>query len=247
MQIVKQKIRAFIIGDENVRITVSIKVSDGHTHSFAEVLGDSGFLGNIGERAVPVVAVERVRDRLVPLGIAVFALLARHANGIVIHIPFHVVGNEQIRQAVVVVIHPYCRDRPHLLALPHTAANAGFGGNVGESSVAIIVIKDVLPVARNEEIGVAVIVVVADRDAHAVVARASAGKARGFRHVRETAVFVLAIEAIPVAWVGTIKFLWKPHRAGHAPAIYQKNVEQAIVIVVEQGHAARHRFNEVFL
>src|SRR5207244_9913778 len=98
-----QKIRALIVGDENVWITVSIEVSDGHAHSFAEVLGDSGFLGNIGERAVAVVAVERVRDRLVPLGIAVFALLARHTNGILIHIPFHVVGNEKIQQAVVVV------------------------------------------------------------------------------------------------------------------------------------------------
>src|SRR6266550_667699 len=171
-------------------------------------------------------------------------LIAERAFAIVVVEPIDFsgqLGNDDVEMAVVIEVEETGRDGPA------AACDSCFGGNVGESSVAIIVIKDVLPVARNEEIGVAVIVVVADRDAHAVVASASVGKARGFRHVRETAVFVLAIEAIPVAWVGTIKFLWKPHRAGHAPAIYQKNVEQAIVIVVEQGHAARHRFNEVFL
>jgi len=57
----------------------------------------------------------------------------------------------------------------------------------------------------------------------------------------------LAIKAIPIARVGTIKSFWKLHRTGHAPAIDEENVKQTIVVVVKQGHAAGHGFDEVFL
>ncbi len=156
-------------------------------------------------------------------------------------VPFHITGHKKIEMAVVIEIEKTGGDGPS------ATRDSRFGGDIREGSIAVVVIQDVLSVARDEEIGIAIIVVVADRDAHAVVASARARQACGFRRVREAAIFILAIKAIPVARVGTIKFLWKQHRAGHAPAIYQKNVEQAVVVVVEQGHATRHGFDEVFL
>ena len=116
--------------------------------------------------------------------------------------------------AVVVEVEKTCRNRPA------AASDSCSGGNIREGSVAVIVVKDVLSIAGDEEVRIAIIVVIADRNAHTVVTSAGAGQACGFRHVRETAIFVLAIKAIPVARVDSIKFLWKLHRTGHTSAIY---------------------------
>src|SRR6266849_4581767 len=130
---------------------------------------------------------------------------------------------------------------------PATARDSCFGSDVCEGSVAVVVIKDVPSVACDEEVGKAVIVVIADRNTHPVVACASVWQAGRFGHISEAAILILAIKAIPVTRVSTIKFFWKLHRAGHTPAIYQENVEQTVVVVIEQGDAAGHGFNEVFL
>ncbi len=37
------------------------------------------------------------------------------------------------------------------------------------------------------------------------------------------------------------------HRVGELPAIDQENVEQPVVVVVEERHAAAHRFDQIFL
>jgi len=71
--------------------------------------------------------------------------------------------------AVVIEVEETRRDRPA------AACDFCFGSNIGEGSVAVVVIQDVLSIAGDEEVGIAIIVVVTDRDAHAVVARAGTG------------------------------------------------------------------------
>src|ERR1035438_2690045 len=83
-------------------------------------------------------------------------------------IPLAVVGDEEIQQAVVVVVEPARRDRPHLPALQHGAADARFRRYVAERAIAVVV-EELIPVDVGEiNVGPAVVIVVAHRHAHAV-------------------------------------------------------------------------------
>src|SRR6267143_540894 len=204
--------------DENVREADVVIVCESHAQSAALPGNDAGFLANVFEGAVAAIAIKKV---------GCSRKFARRAIGLpgstaglaVLGVPFHVAGNKKIEMAVIIVIEKTSRDGPA------TARDCCSGGDIGERSVAVVVIEDVLSVARDEEIGKAIIVVIADGDAHAVVTSAGVGQACSFSHIREAAIFILAIKAIPVTGVSTIKFFWKSHRAGHTPAIYEKNVE----------------------
>ena len=108
-------------------------------------------------------------------------------------------------------------------------------------------VERVLAVIGDEQVRIAIVVVVTDRHAHAVVVHSCAREPGGCGDIGEAAIFVLAIEAVPVARVGAVKILRCFHRAGYAAAVDQKDVEQAIVVVVEEGYAAGHGLYEVLL
>src|SRR5713226_8642701 len=216
--VVEEELLHAVVGDEDVREAVVVIVGEGHAKSAALLGGDAGFLANVLESAVAAIAIEKVSR---------WGKFARRAIGspgptaglAVPGVPFHVTGHKEIEMAVIVEVEKTGRDGPA------AARDSRFGGDIREGSVAVVVIQDVLSVARDEEIGIAIIVVVADRDAHAVVASAGAGQACGFSHIRETAIFILAIKAIPVARIGAIEFLGDLHGTGYAAAIDQKDVE----------------------
>ncbi len=134
-------------------------------------------------------------------------------------VPFHITGHKKIQMAVVVEIKETRGDGPA------PARDSCFGSDISEGSVAVVVVEDIFSVAGHEKVWEAIIVIIADGDAHAVVTSAGVGQARGFRHVRETATFVLAVQPVPVARIGAIEFLGDLHGTGHAAAIDQKNVE----------------------
>src|SRR5439155_26663632 len=70
--------------------------------------------------------------------------------------------------------------------------DTGFGSDVGKCSVAVVVIKDCAAVAGDVQIGIAVIVVVADGDSLTVVAlTADAGF---FRHVGKRSVTIVVVK-----------------------------------------------------
>ena len=73
------------------------------------------------------------------------------------------------------------------------AGDAGFVGDVGESAVAVVVIENVAAELGDEEIGKAVVVVIAPDAAEAV---AGAGDAGLFGDIGESAVAVVAIEGV---------------------------------------------------
>src|SRR5712671_6354624 len=50
-------------GDEEIRIPVVIEVANCNTHTESPA-GDTRFFGNVGERAIPVVVIERVPQPL---------------------------------------------------------------------------------------------------------------------------------------------------------------------------------------
>ena len=126
------------------------------------MLCDARFHRNVGKRAVSVVAIQRVVKRGIILGIAVTVHpLLQKAVGVLVDLPAAVVHHEQVQQAVVVVIEPAGADRPHLLALKHSAADTRLVGGIGEGTVAVIVKELIARDAGDEDVGPAVVIVVA--------------------------------------------------------------------------------------
>ena len=79
------------------------------------------------------------------------------------------------------------------------------GRHVGKCAVAVVAIQRIAAVGGDIDILVAVVIVVADGDAHAVAVLRHAGETSLFSHVGERSVFVLMVEAIPIfaiAFVG---------------------------------------------
>ncbi len=55
-------------------------------------------------------------------------------------------------------------------AAPAAGFHSGLGGYIGKRAIPVVVVEGVLSVVRDVEVGKAVVVVIANRDAHAVIA-----------------------------------------------------------------------------
>src|ERR1700723_288781 len=100
----------------------------------------------------------------------------------------HVIGDQEIKLAVAIVIEPPGRGGP----VPFVA-NAGFRSYVGESAVAIIVIEDAVAITGHINVRIAVIVIVAHR--YAKEKCAVAADAGCCRNVGERAIAIIAVES----------------------------------------------------
>ena len=112
----------------------------------------------------------------------------------------------------------------------------GLGGDVRKGSVAVVVIQDVLAKVGQEEVIVAVVVVISDADA---VAPARVAEPCLVGHVGESAIAIVVIEVI------------RGFAAGREPfvlgAVQQENVEPAVLVVVIEGDPAAVGFHDVLL
>src|SRR5207247_4792109 len=103
-------------------------------------------------------------------------------------------------------------------------------------AIAIVVVQDALAVVRHEQVGAAVVVVIADARA---LPPARPRKPCGGRHVLETKLALIAVEmagrllSFPVAVEG------RPVR--------QEDVHQPVAVEIENGHAVARRLEVVLL
>ena len=145
--------------------------------------------------------------------------------------PAHVVDDQQIEPAVVVVVEPAGSRRPF------AAGDARPLGDVLEAAVAAIAQQLVARDAGDEEIDVAVVVVVGGRRTHGVSDAAHAGR-RG--HVGELHAAVVAIEPVGVAVAAL-------DERRHLGAVGEEDVGPAVGVVVEDRHAARDALRVVLV
>src|SRR5258706_1765502 len=228
-----------IVGHKDVCVSVGVVVRKRGTERPPLLCGDAGRLADILEGSIAPVAIENA-GRWRKLGWWTVGMPIPATNFVMVGIPFHVSSDEEIEMAVIIEIEKARGDRPA------AGRYSSFLGHIRESAVAIVVVQDILAVAGDVEIGETVIVIVAHGDAHAVVAVAGGGKARGLSNVRETAIAILAVQAVPVTRIATVKLFRYFQRIGDLAAIYKEYVEETIVVIVEQRRAARHSFNEEF-
>jgi hypothetical protein len=111
-----------------------------------------------------------------------------------------------------------------------SASHAGLDGDVGKCAVAIVMEELVGIDVGNENVGATIVVVITDRDAHAI---AGTGKASFFSDVGKCAVVVVAVEAVRVDGRG----FFERRDLG---AIDTVDVEEAVVVVVKERNAGDH-------
>src|SRR5208283_4126926 len=166
-----------VVGHNNVRETVLIVVCERHAQRSPLLGGNPGTLADVLERAVATIVIEQI-SRSGKFTRWAVGLPTAAADLVVIGVPFHVTGHEEIQMAVVVVIEEARGTRPA------PASDAGLGGHIGEGAIAIVVVQDILPVIRDKEVGIAIVVVVAYGHPYPVVAITHIGQPRGLVSIR---------------------------------------------------------------
>jgi len=149
------------------------------------------------------------------------------AEDVVLGGPAHVVADEKIEQAVAVIVKPQCGSAEALM--PEKPARTR---DVNKCSFTGVSKKPALANAADENVRKAIIIVVADRDAHAVHLDV---QACGLGYVRKCSVAIVAIEpqggALPLV-------------SGPVHSIDEQNVLPAIAVVVEEGAARSQCFRK---
>ena len=113
---------------------------------------------------------------------------------------------------------------------------AGFPGHILERAIAVVPVQDVPAVVGDEEVGIAVAVVVAGAGA---LSPAMAHKARFRRDIGEGPVVVVAIQAV--------RGFFAPGKTSDPRSVDEEDIGPAVAVVVEQGHAASGRLQDEFL
>jgi hypothetical protein len=143
-----------IVGDINIGPTVVVEVGGEHSKAVGAVgVGDAGSFRNIGEGAITMVVEENILAavqawRTAGHHHAFVQARAGFRNGSGGQVHIDVVGDEKIELAVAIVIDECTAGIPALTV----GGNAGFGGDIGERAVAIVVVEDVFAEVSNEEI-----------------------------------------------------------------------------------------------
>ena len=184
----------------------------------------------------PLLWKSDVRQALVLLRVAVVGRLGSPQTGSWRGIPDDVVGDEEVEPPVAVEVDEGGGDRPQRAVLRVAAREAGGLGDVLEGAVAVVAEERVAAQAGDEEVGVAVVVVVAGGDAEVV---APPGHARRLGHVGEGAVARCCGRG-----GSSMRGPSSPRRAMRR-AVHDVDVEPAVVVVVEEGHARDHRLRLV--
>ena len=199
-------------------------------------IGDASLHRNVLERAISLVAIQRIAGAAQPSRAALNRnavelaelALAELGQGVEPHVD--VVGHEQVEPAVAVVVGERRAGRPSRIP------NARLLRDIRKRAVAVVAIQPVRAVAGDVQVLPAVVVEVGGDDTHAPTRIAHTCLVRG---VDERAV-------APVT----------PQLAARAPRVArgrdrgrvdEVHVEQAVLVEVEEGDASAHGFEDVLL
>src|SRR5205085_8688575 len=156
------------------------------------------------------------------------AVLAGH--GRLLKSEAHIVGNEQVKVTVAIIVHEAATGAPALLLAPEP----GRLRNIREGAIAVIAVEEVLPVAGDEDVLKAVVVIVAYANAASPTNRV---QSRFFGDVSECAVAIVLVEAIgcPLG------------RALKTRARQNENVHPPVVVVVKECATATSFLDNILL
>ena len=143
-------------------------------------------------------------------------------------------ADEQIEPAVVVEIEPDGAGGP--VILENFGAQPGVLAHVGEGAVAVVAVEDGAAVGGDEQIGEAVVIVIAHGHAHA---EGASGDAGFFCDVGEGAVAIVFVKRVADGARGLEEIA--------RTAVHQVDVHPAVVVVIEESAAGAHGFRQVMV
>ena len=130
---------------------------------------------------------------------------------------------------------------------PSASGNSSALRDVGERAVPIVAVERVAAVACHIDVLKTIIIVVAHRYTHRVVVRRHPSEAGFFRHIRECAVGVLMIKAVPKPAIGLFRELAIRHRIVDPRSVSEEDIQPPVVVIVEEGYASSHGFQQVLV
>src|SRR5258706_6624658 len=185
----EEKVSDGVVGHKQIHTTVVIQVGSHRAPGFPEMTSNPRGLAHIREGAISVVVEQPARRGLVEMRYAVsmFAILAGSAILVFGFRELHELADKQIELPVVVVI------KPNRARAPAGSSHACLFSNIGEGTVAVVVVENAAAVLRNVEVGKPVPVVVPHGYALPV---ASSGDARFFCDIGKASVTIVTVEGV---------------------------------------------------
>src|SRR5208282_2292775 len=225
-----------IIGHEQVRPAIVIVVEHGYAQGLRAAVENSAGGGDILKGSIAVIVKQPAGFSAVGFGRAIrFVPAVETAKHIVLGRPLDVVADKQVQQSVAVEIKPQ-GGRAHSLPATQPARLS----NIDECALAGVLEQPVLAYAGNQDVRIAVVIVISDRNPHAVHLGVEPGV---LGHVGECAVTIVAIElertGLRRPFISGPIFMFGP-----IAAVHQKNVLPAIAIVVEEGATGAERLRQ---
>ena len=233
--VMQQQARSGVAGDVDILPSVAVEVGRHGRQAITRLdARDAGFFAHVGERSVRVVAIQpadllrQSRRAAVDRNAPVIAARVLPADRHFVLVEDVVMRNEKIQPAIAIVIDPGAAR-----AIARSRMDqSGLFRHVRKSTVAVIVEQKVLTPAGDEDVVEAVVIVVA----HGNAGSPHATPQPGFRgDIGKRAVAVILIQSDDCL-VG---------RRLQAAAGQDHDVLPAIVVVIEEGHAASHGLDDV--
>ena len=230
-----------IVGHVHVDESVSVVVRKRDAQPLARGRRDGRLRRHVGERAVAVVAIQDIRNRIEVVRVAVrpVAGLLLPAITVLLEAPVEVAGDEQVELPVVVVI------EEARACAPATALDACAIRHVGKRSVAHVPVQGVAAEIGHIDILQAVVVVVTHGRAHPVLILRRSAHAGFLSHIDEGAGAGLPIQAVPECRVRFVRQFSLDHLVVELRAVRKEDVQPAVVVIVQEGHPAAHGLQEV--
>ena len=234
-----------IVGDVEVDPPVLIEVAADDPERWSGDFADPRFDGHVTKAPVSLIAEELVRDRTVGRWGTIVSLSGwREALLVSLDGEVDILADVEVQVPIAVIVE---KDRARA---PAGIADARGGGDITKRPISVVAQQHLSVKARQVEIDVPVRVVVSRRHAHAVVVEPRAAR---LRHVGEA-------ECSPGDQLVAVEFVARgpatrgreePHRVPFGrrePAPLQEvDVEVAIAVEIEEGHARPHDLGQVEL
>ena len=168
---------------------------------------------------------------------AVIAVTLNVAGRFVVKLPLQIVDDHQIQQAVIIDVHPNTAHRPQWPIFGIGFVETSLGRHIREGAIAVVVVKRIAVNAGDEDVFVPVVVVITDGDTHVIADTSQSGL---LGDVREVPLAVVLKKAVRVFRRGLLERL-------NVRPVGEKDIQLAVVVVVEHGHATDHGFGRMTL
>src|SRR2546428_3533447 len=152
-----------VVGDVNVYPAIAVEVGTDDSETGSDGCSNSCLFGDVFECTVSAIMEKTRRHRLIHFRRAIVPLTSRGITLLVsLHCEVQIVRYKKVEAPVVIIIDP------RGACAPTRVIDPGLDGDIGEGTVTVIVVENVMSEVCDVEVLEAVVIVVTDSDSHSV-------------------------------------------------------------------------------